>query len=660
MSLTTTLSSAVLASIMALSPVAQEVMSDNTQLGSSSPSPTSTAEQSATANPIEDEDTDSKTVQSGSTAFSTAKAPLKKTSTIKLDKDEVNILGVEWEGEGNPQPEYRYKQKNGEWSAWEEISVDDGGADPGTPDALNEVENMSEIIPIFDSEEAQVRFGDEKASGVKNTEIKTVSTEVTSADKEISSGGNADVMNLSALTGNASAPVANPSSLPTEVNTAAYNPQMGANIVTRKEWGANEKQVKCKSGVASKAQGVIVHHTAGSNSYTKAQAPGIIRGYLTYHTQSRGWCDLGYNFLVDKFGTIYEGRAGSIDKAMVGAHASGFNTGTVGVSVMGTYTGSAPPAAAQNSVARVIAYNANKYGFNPTGKMTMTSGGGGTSKHAKGKKVNMNVVSGHRDTSYTECPGISFYNRLGAIRTNAKKIQSDLNKPSTPKPPQYVIKGAIKTYYDKNGGEKKFGKAKQNERKLSNPAGWVQTFEKGHIYYSSKTGARFITNGNFYNKWKSQRWEKGRLGFPTSDQRAMGNAKHAQYQNFQGGTIISYSKGTYILWGGIGNKWKKLDWERSYLKLPISDEKCGLKDKGCFQKFEGGSIHWSSKSGSHDTKKNSAIQNKWKALKYENGKLGYPTGSEKATSKNVVKQTFQGGTVAYNKSTKKTSVSYKK
>ena len=81
----------------------------------------------------------------------------------------------------------------------------------------------------------------------------------------------------------------------------------------------------------------VVHHTAGSNNYTRGESAAIVRGIEIYHVKGNGWNDIGYNFLVDKYGQVFEGRYGGVDKAVIGAHAEGFNTGSVGVAVLGSY-----------------------------------------------------------------------------------------------------------------------------------------------------------------------------------------------------------------------------------------------------------------------------------------------------------------------------------
>ena len=102
-------------------------------------------------------------------------------------------------------------------------------------------------------------------------------------------------------------------------------------VVPRSAWGADESIVKHAPSYAPAIRFAVVHHTAGTNDYRPAQAAAILRGIELYHVKSNGWNDIGYNFLVDRFGTVYEGRAGGIDRNVIGAHALGFNTGSVGV-----------------------------------------------------------------------------------------------------------------------------------------------------------------------------------------------------------------------------------------------------------------------------------------------------------------------------------------
>ncbi|MGV9641747.1 N-acetylmuramoyl-L-alanine amidase [Streptomyces sp. NPDC003514] len=192
-------------------------------------------------------------------------------------------------------------------------------------------------------------------------------------------------------------------------------------IVTRRGWGANERWRESRFVYTSKVKAAFVHHTATGNKYTCAQAPSVIRGIYRYHVVSMGWRDIGYNFLVDKCGRIYEGRAGGVAKAVLGAHTLGFNTNSMGIAVLGTYGSKKPSASAVKAVARLTAWKLGLYGANPRGKTYLTSGGGNL--YRKGKNVRLNVISGHRDGFSTECPGLQLYRKLGSTRTTSARYQ---------------------------------------------------------------------------------------------------------------------------------------------------------------------------------------------------------------------------------------------
>jgi flagellar hook assembly protein FlgD len=191
-------------------------------------------------------------------------------------------------------------------------------------------------------------------------------------------------------------------------------------IVPRLSWGADESIRRAPPTYASKLRFAIVHHTAGANDYTRDEAPAVVKAIQLYHVKGNGWNDIGYNFLVDRFGTIYEGRYGGIDRNVVGAHALGFNTGSVGIAVLGTYGKSAPSGAAQDALVKLLAWRLDLAHVDPTSKLTVVSGG--SERYAAGVPVTLRAVSAHRDTGLTECPGDAFYGRLDAIATAARQL----------------------------------------------------------------------------------------------------------------------------------------------------------------------------------------------------------------------------------------------
>ena len=186
-------------------------------------------------------------------------------------------------------------------------------------------------------------------------------------------------------------------------------------IVTRAEWGADEK-LRADDPEYAPVKVAFVHHTASGNGYTEAEAPGIVRAIYAYHTKSLHWDDIGYNFIVDRFGTIYEGRYGGIDRGVVGAQVGGFNTGSTGISVIGTFTDVTPPAIAVSAVERLLAWKLAVAGLDPNGTGVLTCGL--TDMYKKGAEVTFPVIAGHRDANFTECPGDKLYALLPAIRAD--------------------------------------------------------------------------------------------------------------------------------------------------------------------------------------------------------------------------------------------------
>ncbi|WP_055535750.1 N-acetylmuramoyl-L-alanine amidase [Streptomyces graminilatus] len=192
-------------------------------------------------------------------------------------------------------------------------------------------------------------------------------------------------------------------------------------IVTRRGWGADETLRERGFVYTKKVKVAFVHHTASGNKYWCSDAPALIRGIYRYHVLSSGWRDIGYNFLVDRCGNIYEGRAGGMTKAVRGAHTLGFNTDSMGIAVLGTFGSSKPSKSAVGAIARLTAWKLGLYGVNPNGKAYLKSGGGNL--YPKGMNVRLNAISGHRDGFATECPGRLLYEKLASARKTAAKYQ---------------------------------------------------------------------------------------------------------------------------------------------------------------------------------------------------------------------------------------------
>ncbi|MGW1291998.1 N-acetylmuramoyl-L-alanine amidase [Streptomyces sp. NPDC002533] len=194
-------------------------------------------------------------------------------------------------------------------------------------------------------------------------------------------------------------------------------------IVSRTAWKADESLNSEAPDYLDGVKAVFVHHTAQTNAYSCADSPAIVRGLHTYHVKSQGWKDIGYNFVVDKCGTVFEGRKGGVDRPVMGAHTYGFNRDTTGIAVIGMYTDTQAATAATTAVARVAAWKLGQYKGDPAGSVQLTAGANGKNFAGKaftaGQAYPFRQISGHRDGFNTECPGGSLYAQLPAIRSLA-------------------------------------------------------------------------------------------------------------------------------------------------------------------------------------------------------------------------------------------------
>ena len=192
-------------------------------------------------------------------------------------------------------------------------------------------------------------------------------------------------------------------------------------IVPRSTWMASghEKYTTWSPKNSPRLDAMYIHHTAGSNTYSAAQATAQVRAIYTYHARTLGWGDIGYNFLVDRFGTIYEGRQGSLDGIPQGAHAGNYNANTIGISGMGNFSSLSAPSAMTNAMVKVLAWKGAQYGINPRGTATLKTGSSknSTGRGKPGSLVEVPTILGHRETNYTACPGDKLNSRLPAIRS---------------------------------------------------------------------------------------------------------------------------------------------------------------------------------------------------------------------------------------------------
>ena len=273
-----------------------------------------------------------------------------------------NMIGLHWQGSGTPW--YRTRSAGGRWSAWQPADDDWGRVGTwrrGNPDWVGTA-NAIQIRNVG------------RVSRVREYLLWSPPVHVAARRLEV-----------------AGAPA----------------------VIPRSGWQADEEIRRAAPAYAPTLQFALVHHTVNANNYTCAQSAAIVRGIEVYHVKGNGWNDIGYNLLVDKCGQVFEGRYGGIDKNVIGAHSQGFNTGSVGVALIGTYQTAGPTAVQRQALVNVLAWRLDVAHIDPLSFLNFISGG--NSKYGAGLPVNLRAISGHRDTYFTDCPGGALYNVLPSI-----------------------------------------------------------------------------------------------------------------------------------------------------------------------------------------------------------------------------------------------------
>ncbi len=192
-------------------------------------------------------------------------------------------------------------------------------------------------------------------------------------------------------------------------------------IVPRSAWGGDRVIPRARPSLGS-VEVAFVHHTENANNYGPNDSAAIVLAIAKYHRDTKGWNDIGYNFVVDRFGRIFEGRAGGVDLPVIGAHAQGYNSRSTGIAILGSFTGEPAPAAALDAVARLIGWKLPWHGAPVLGTHVVRSGGGAANRFRYGTRVKLQRINGHRDANSTACPGNRLYAQLPALRARAAAL----------------------------------------------------------------------------------------------------------------------------------------------------------------------------------------------------------------------------------------------
>ncbi|MCU1676266.1 MAG: hypothetical protein JWM93_1024 [Frankiales bacterium] len=447
-------------------------------------------------------------------------AELPKTTT-----DGFRMVGVTWAAgpATGVQVEVRTRT-SGAWSDWTTLDVDDDdeGGIPGT-----------EPLWVGDADGVAARVT--ALSGTpQDVSIATIDPGTSGAPAEATNAVWAGTADGVAISTNAAA---------TTDGAPGYTPM--PTIISRSAWGA-AGGTPCDSPISGdRTRGAVVHHTAGTNSYTAAQSASIVRATQAYHMKSRKWCDIGYNFLVDKYGQIFEGRRGGIDRAVRAAHSGNgpVNTYTMGVSMMGNYDEVKPPAALKDSMVKLIGWRLGTNYLRAKGTYSL---GGKT----------LNMIAGHRDVVSTGCPGRYGYAWLSESGGLRDRVAAYIASYSTPIKSLYTTLGATAT------GPIFIGEAKS--------AGGSRLRAKLMDLYSrgAETTAHFVS-GAIRAEYDRNGSRTGALGYPTSDPVAIAGAVR---QLFDGGRVyqVSGSATAYAVQGDIAAAYAGLGETGGQLGVPTS------------------------------------------------------------------------------------------
>ena len=378
---------------------------------------------------------------------------------IDLEADTA-VIGVTWDLEAtDPEGIYWRHLSDGTWQQWSSVDIDTNEAGPearpGTePIAISNAQAVEVVARTSDGRNvpgltlhvvSAEKFGDSENALLETypdgEEVRDNDGEPSDEQVQDAEGvGNKDdvlldqsgaasaensAFSLASEPEAASATAVGTSASLSADGTVYDTGYDGLKIGTRAGWGAPATSTWKPEAITIK--GAIVHHTEGNNDYTQAQVPQQIRNVYHYQAVTRGWGDIGYNLVVDKYGGVWEGRYGGLTKAVKGAQAYGANSETFGITIMGSYLKAAPPTVARQAMSKAIAWKLNVHGIKSSSALIQVPGHWNL-QAGNGKKISVPTVSGHRDVSPTDCPGDPFYAQMGTVRSEVQAHLDALGK----------------------------------------------------------------------------------------------------------------------------------------------------------------------------------------------------------------------------------------
>jgi hypothetical protein len=319
-------------------------------------------------------------------------------ATVELASP-ADLVGVEWQGSAKESISLRFRGRDGRWSSWVAAGTNGHGPDvrPQTDRQVGE--------PIWTGGTTSVQI--RSATRVSDAKLHLVNVNGTAE-----AGRHGRTAMPLALT--ASLPLAMPN-----LSAGAGQPP----IIARKAWarGMAPPKVAPEYGAVEMA---FVHHTENPNGYAAGAVPAMLRAIYVFHRYVNGWNDIGYNFVIDLYGRIFEARAGGIDEPVVGAQAGGYNLFSTGIAVLGTFSSVPISKAARDALEKLLAWKLSLHGVPSLGRVTVkvNPAGASYSRFPANARVSLPRIAGHRDGDATECPGNVLYGELPAIRKGVRRL----------------------------------------------------------------------------------------------------------------------------------------------------------------------------------------------------------------------------------------------
>ncbi len=336
-------------------------------------------------------------------ALGTVRAP---GATVALAGG-VALVGLQWQRPPDAHPQLRVRLADGRWGPWVSAAAHGHG-------------------PEADAGEAATRGEPLWIGGARELQLRSAKPLMGARLHLVSSG--------SGESAQASAPaLAQP-----VLQAGAGQPP----IIAREAWARGTAPPRFAPEYGAVELG-FVHHTENPNGYSAAQVPAMLRAIYAFHRFVNGWNDIGYNFVVDLYGRVFEARAGGIDEPVVGAHAGGYNLVSSGVAVLGSFSGTPISPQARAALTRLLAWKLSLHGLPAMGRVTVrvNPAGASYSKYPARARVSLPRIAGHRDADSTECPGDVLYGELPSIRGTVTRLAGTpvlatlAQAPGAPAPP---------------------------------------------------------------------------------------------------------------------------------------------------------------------------------------------------------------------------------